>query len=112
MKRALFLFLLFFSFALALKPAWEGEIEEDEDVVLNNQESKTVILKRKPDEEGNIFKQQEGSRGLIYRTSDGGSSTLTLQKDPSLKDMSYYYRKSYHSKSRLSFDYGFKQHRG
>ncbi|WP_273404820.1 hypothetical protein [Campylobacter avium] len=87
-----------------MKPAWEGEIEED--VRLNDGDNEKVILKRDPSKDGNVF---GGSYPLyFYYFTTSGSSTLTLQKDPSLKDMSYYYRKSYHSKSRLSFDYEFR----
>ena len=83
-----------------------GEIE-DSPVNLNDGESKTVILKRDPSKDGNVF---GGSYPLyFYYFTTSGTSTLTLQKDPSLNtDMSYYYRKSYHSKSRLSFNYEFK----
>ena len=90
-----------------MKSEWEGEIEED--VRLNDGDNEKVILKRDPSTDtANLF----ANRVNFEYTTTSGSSTLTLQKDPSLKDMSYYYRKSYHSKSRLSFDYGFKQHRG
>ena len=105
MKRALFLLSFLASFVFALKNEWVGKIE-DSPVNLNDGESTTVILKRDPNKDGNVF---GGSYPLyFYYFTTSGSSTLILQKDPSLKDMSYYYRKSYHSKSRLSFDYEFK----
>ena len=64
-----------------------GEIE-DSPVNLNDGESKTVILKRDPSKDGNVF---GGSYPLyFYYFTTSGSSTLTLQKDPSLKDMSYF----------------------
>ena len=66
---------------------WEGKIE-DERVELQDGESPTVILKRDPSKDGNVF---GGSYSLyFYYFTTSGSSTLTLQKDPSLKDMSYY----------------------
>ena len=65
-----------------------GEIE-DSPVNLNDGESKTVILKRDPSKDGNVF---GGSYPLyFYYFTTSGSSTLTLQKDPSLNtDMSYF----------------------
>ena len=63
-----------------------GEIEED--VRLNDGDNEKVILKRDPSKDGNVF---GGSYPLyFYYFTTSGSSTLTLQKDPSLKDMSYY----------------------
>ena len=69
-----------------MKSEWEGEIEED--VRLNDGDNEKVILKRDPSKDGNVF---GGSYPLyFYYFTTSGSSTLTLQKDPSLKDMSYY----------------------
>ena len=93
-----------------MKPAWEDEIEED--VRLNDGDNEKVILKRDPSKDGNIFGQ--GSNVDFTYSGRSGTAKLALQKDPSTfsssqgSDMSYYYRKSYHSKSRLSFDYEFK----
>ena len=68
-----------------MKSEWEGEIEED--VRLNDGDNEKVILKRDPSKDGNVF----GGSSLYFNYSTtSGSSTLTLQKDPSLKDMSYY----------------------
>ena len=55
---------------------------------MNGGESPTVILKRDPNKDGNVF---GGSYPLyFYYFTTSGSSTLTLQKDSNLADMSYY----------------------
>ncbi|WP_273337216.1 hypothetical protein, partial [Campylobacter avium] len=62
-----------------------GEIE-DSPVNLNDGDKETVILKKDPTALGNDFKNEAD----FEYTTTSGSSTLTLQKDPSLKDMSYF----------------------
>lgn len=76
--------------SFALKASWEGYIEE-RTATLNDQENVKVILKRDPSiptNRGNNFGYLK-STNLTYSTSSG-SSTLTLEADPSIKDMMYY----------------------